>query len=128
MSKDVKTATVCGTPEYFGTATLLPPLASNGSFLILVHHVLDAAPELLGGKGYGKEVDWWSFGTLLYEMLTGQPPFVNDDREVMYSKIMNEKLQLPTKIGEVQLHRIVHATTNSVNCGWMLHARRLWIC
>jgi len=76
--------------------------------LIVVHDVLDAAPELLGGKGYGKEVDWWSFGTLLYEMLTGQPPFVNDDREVMYSKIMNEKLQLPTKIGEVQLHQIVH--------------------
>ena len=94
----------------------------------MVHDVLDAAPELLGGKGYGKEVDWWSFGTLLYEMLTGQPPFVNDDREVMYSKIMNEKLQLPTKIGEVQLHQIVHATTNSVNCGRMLHTRRLWIC
>jgi serine/threonine protein kinase len=68
---------------------------------------LDAAPELLEGKGYGKEVDWWSFGTLLYEMLTGQPPFFNDDRAVMYSKIMNEKLQLPTKIGEVKLHHII---------------------
>jgi serine/threonine protein kinase len=79
----------------------------------VVHDVLDAAPELLGGKGYGKEVDWWSFGTLLYEMLTGQPPFVNDDRAVMYSKIMNEKLQLPTKIGEVKRHLTVHSSRHN---------------
>ncbi len=46
----------------------------------------------------------------------------------MYSKIMNAKLKFPSTIGEVQLHQIVHATTNSVNCGRMLHTRRLWIC
>jgi serine/threonine protein kinase len=115
VGKDVRTATVCGTPEYFGTATPPGPTdrrcvahsLNDGSFHCGPRGPLDAAPELLEGKGYGKEVDWWSFGTLLYEMLTGQPPFFNDDRAVMYSKIMHEKLQLPSKIGEVKLHHII---------------------
>ena len=29
------------------------------------------APEILQGKGYSKEVDWWALGTFLYEMLEG---------------------------------------------------------
>ena len=60
--------TICGTPEY-------------------------VAPEVLSGQPYGKAVDWWSVGTLLYEMIGGLPPFYDKNRRLMFSKILTARLR-----------------------------------
>ena len=47
------------------------------------------APELVEGKGYGKEVDYWSLGVILYVMLCGYPPFYDDNNTILFQKILN---------------------------------------
>ena len=47
-------------------------------------------------KGYGKSVDFWSLGILLYEMLCGIDPFSDDDPLKIYEKIIECKIKFPS--------------------------------
>ena len=53
------------------------------------------APEILTRSGHGKAVDWWSLGALMFDMLTGMPPFTGDGRRKTIEKILRGKLCLP---------------------------------
>jgi serine/threonine protein kinase len=68
--KEKEAMSLCGTPEYL-------------------------APEVLFKMGHGKAVDWWTLGALLYEMLTGFPPFYSDNREVLFERIKFQPLKYP---------------------------------
>lgn len=63
----------CGTPEYL-------------------------APDFFNEEGYGKEIDWWSLGVLMYEMICGYPPFYDKNREKLFQMIRNPYVTYPSDI------------------------------
>jgi serine/threonine protein kinase len=53
------------------------------------------APEVLKRQGHQQAVDWYLFGTLLYEMLVGTPPYFSRDKNELFHNIKHGKLRLP---------------------------------
>ncbi|OXB64176.1 UNVERIFIED_CONTAM: hypothetical protein H355_000049, partial [Colinus virginianus] len=67
-AREFRDKQVCGTPEYI-------------------------APEVILRQGYGKPVDWWAMGIVLYEFLVGCVPFFGDTPEELFGQVISDQLE-----------------------------------
>ncbi|KPI94128.1 Ribosomal protein S6 kinase alpha-2 [Papilio xuthus] len=81
----------------FGLSKLPPSSDKAYSFCGTVEYM---APEVVNRKGHSFAADWWSFGVLMFEMLTGNLPFHGSTRHETMTQILKAKLGMPSNLSE----------------------------
>ncbi|XP_026733497.1 ribosomal protein S6 kinase 2 beta isoform X2 [Trichoplusia ni] len=81
----------------FGLSKLPPTSDKAYSFCGTVEYM---APEVVNRRGHTFAADWWSFGVLMFEMLTGNLPFHGSTRHETMTQILKAKLGMPSNLSE----------------------------
>ncbi|KAM5236021.1 RAC-beta serine/threonine-protein kinase isoform 2-T2 [Ctenodactylus gundi] len=55
--------------------------------------------KVLEDNDYGRAVDWWGLGVVMYEMMCGRLPFYNQDHERLFELILMEEIRFPRTLG-----------------------------
>lgn len=55
---------------------------------------------MLEDSDYGRAVDWWGTGVVLYEMMIGRLPFYNRDPELLFELILMEEVRFPRNLSK----------------------------
>ncbi|GAV29873.1 hypothetical protein PMKS-003379 [Pichia membranifaciens] len=59
------------------------------------------APEVIKGETYDSRCDWWSLGAVLFDMLTGQPPFTGNNNKRIMDKVLTQKVRYPFYLSQI---------------------------
>lgn len=70
---------------------LLQNQQQASSFLLFFSQVLE-------DNDYGRAVDWWGLGVVMYEMMCGRLPFYNQDHERLFELILMEEIRFPRSL------------------------------
>ena len=79
--------------------------------------------QVLEDSDYGRAVDWWGVGIVMYEMMSGRLPFYNHDHEVMFELILVEEVRKSHRFTKTKgMRRALPLEKTSA-----VHVHKIWI-
>jgi serine/threonine protein kinase len=101
LAKDLSGRGVPTTRSFCGTASYSAP------------ELIACAPPKMGTRlatedGYGRAVDWWAAGVLMFVMLCGHMPFEHENRAVLFDLICTKSFEVPPRLDAVT-QSLIHA-------------------